>query len=295
MDIDNPPGLHWHSSLESSGYSSTSPHSADTQAPYLRPEDGTGTRLGRRMDPECPVLCLSEQLPAGSIRTPHSHPRAQLAWAASGVLKVNTASGSWIVPPSHAVWIASNMEHEIQVVSDASIGYLFVDVSVTHRLPDQCLVLTINPLMRELILKLASLDLSPPMSSKTANLIEVVLDQLGEQQASPLHLPGGRDRRLQAVMDLLTRDPATSSNLQQLASAAGASPRTIERLFQNETGMSFRQWRTRLKLLEAVQRLGDGESSAAIALSLGYSSSSAFVAAFKKNFGVPPQRFSDSG
>ena len=280
MDIENPPGLHWHTSLQ---------RHADNS--LLRPEDGVGNMLGNRMDPQRPVLCLSEQLASGSLRTRHSHPRGQLAWAASGVLKVQTEAGSWIVPPSHAVWIASQIEHEIQVLSPASIGYLFVDVSAIERLPDRCQVMSVTPLLRELILKLASMDLNPPATGKTANLIEVLLDQLGELNASPMHLPGGRDRRLQAVMAILTRDPSDTRNLEQLASEAGASPRTIERLFQNETGMSLRQWRTRLRLLEAVKRLSDGESSAEIALSLGYSSSSAFVAAFRKYFGVPPQKF----
>ncbi|WP_221801816.1 AraC family transcriptional regulator [Oceanobacter mangrovi] len=282
MDIEIPPGLHWHQH--------TTLPDGSLLHPELRPEGGMGRMMGNRIDTDCPLLYLAEQLESGSVRSRHHHPRGQLAWAASGVLKVITETGSWIVPSSHAVWIACHVEHEILVVSPASIRYLFIDPSVADRLPDQCQVMAVTPLLREMIIRLTSRDLLKP-DCKDRRLIDVVLDELGSLDTSPMHLPAGQDRRLQAVMALISRDPSDMRNLPELASEVGASPRTLERLFQNETGMSFRQWRSRLKLLEAVQRLGDGESSAAIALSLGYSSSSAFIAAFRKVFGQPPQSF----
>jgi len=92
-------------------------------------------------------------------------------------------------------------------------------------------------------------------------------------------------------MHTLVREPGNQQKLEELADGSGASIRTLERLFKKETGMSFQQWRTRRKLLESINRLVEGESSAAIAHSLGYRSSSAFVAAFRRHFGVPPQSF----
>jgi AraC-like DNA-binding protein len=255
------------------------------------PEGGTGPLLGICLDPLRPLLYLSEELPQGSLRSPHEHPRGQLAWAASGVIRVNTDSGSWVVPASHAVWIPGGMKHEIIVASSAAIRYLFVDPSVLQYLPDECQVMEVTPLLRELILRLLTFDLSQPARGASARLIQVVLDELASLPSSPLYLPFGQDRRLLMVMKQLTRNPADTRSLPQLAALAGASPRTLERLFSSETGLGFQQWRSRLRLLEAVQRLNRGESSAAVALSLGYSSSSAFVAAFRRYFGRPPQSF----
>ena len=280
MNIEFTPGLMYHQCA------------AATQQ---RPEGGAGRTMSSCIDPQRPVLYLGEDLSAGSLRTAHEHVRGQLAWAASGVLRVNTESGSWLVPPSHAVWITGGLQHEILVVSPASIRYLFIDPSVFDRLPTECQVMSVTPLLRELILRLLLLDLSVPAQGKSARLIQVLLDELSDLETSPLHLPVGQDRRLLAVMNMLTLDPSDGRSLPQLAAAAGASPRTIERLFRSESGLSFRQWRARLRLMEAMQRLGEGESSAAIALSLGYSSSSAFVAAFRRYFGQPPQRSAQQG
>ncbi|WP_165495780.1 helix-turn-helix domain-containing protein [Marinobacter halodurans] len=118
----------------------------------------------------------------------------------------------------------------------------------------------------------------------------MALDEIGRLTPSPLYLPAGHDRRLQTLMQVLAENPAETRRLDELARRCGASPRTMERLFRAETGMSFQQWRTRLRLLEAINRLGEGESSAAVAYSLGYRSS-AFVATFRRHFGKPPQSF----
>ncbi|MGB1091763.1 MAG: AraC family transcriptional regulator [Oceanobacter sp.] len=258
---------------------------------YCSPEGGLGSLWGTLIDPERPLVYLSEELPAGSVRTLHDHPRGQLAWATSGVLRVNTEEGSWVVPPSHAVWITGGLRHEVEVLSPAFIRYLFTDPSIEHRLPDRCQVMTVTPLLRELVLRLLTLDVSGSLEAKDQRLVEVIVDELGSLESTPLYLPSGTDRRLKALMESMSRNPADTRPLPELAADVGASPRTIERLFQAEAGMGFRQWRTRLRLLQAIQRLSEGETSAAIAQSLGYSSSSAFVAAFRRYFGKPPQSF----
>lgn len=206
---------------------------------YPRPESGEGALLGSCLDPERPLLYLSEDLPGGSIREPHAHPRGQLAWAATGVLRVNTEAGSWIVPPSHAVWIRGWERHEVIVTSAASIRYLFVDPSCCDRLPAECQVMAVTPLLRELILRLLTLDLSRPAEGPEARLIQVLIDELAGLPPSPLYLPVGHDRRLLAVMQLLTRNPADTRPLPELAALVGASTRTLERLFHKEAGLGF--------------------------------------------------------
>jgi len=76
-----------------------------------------------------------------------------------------------------------------------------------------------------------------------------------------------------------------------LAAAVGVSERTLTRLFRSETGLSFRDWRSRMRFMLALERLDRGESSTSLAHGLGYSSPSAFIAAFRKQFGAPPSAY----
>ena len=62
-------------------------------------------------------------------------------------------------------------------------------------------------------------------------------------------------------------------------------------LFQRETGLSFRAWRQRLRLLAALTPLERGERVTDVALACGYDSTSAFISAFRQQFGCTPGEF----
>jgi len=76
--------------------------------------------------------------------------------------------------------------------------------------------------------------------------------------------------------------------LQQWARELGCSEKTLMRLFQRETGLSFRNWRQRMRLLSSLALLEAGESVTDAALGCGYDSTSAYIAAFKQMFGSTP-------
>ncbi len=227
----------------------------------------------------------------------HNHPRGQLLWAVEGVLRVTDGHGVWIVPPSHAVWIPGGMAHHMVCETRAELLNLYVDPSRDPRSGQAkgrgggCVVLMLTTLARALILRLGESDTAQAFDASLRNLAEVTLDEIARLQEAPLSLPGGQDSRLTRVTRHLVAHPADPRPLTDLALLAAASPRTLERLFRKETGLNFRQWRGRLRLLAAVEALHQGQSSTAIAWSLGYRSPSAFVAAFRAHFGLPPQKF----
>lgn len=246
-------------------------------------------------DPERPVLAYGRDLAAGAANAPHSHPRGQLLWAMTGVLRVVSGNSVWIVPPSHAVWIPGGTLHNVVTETDAQTRNLYVDPSRPIRADAAgCTVLLLSPLMREIVLRLSDRAEAPASDARLRRLGEVALDEIETLEEAPLSLPGGHDPRLQRLVAHLERNPQDRRPLGELAGIAGASPRTLERLFSRETGLTFRQWRSRLRLLKAVEMLHRGDSSTAIAYSLGYRSPSAFVAAFHQHFGCPPQRFLES-
>src|SRR3546814_7090510 len=101
------------------------------------------------------------------------------------------------------------------------------------------------------------------------------------------------DRRLRKVTDSLLADPADPRGIEDWARAAGASGRTLARLFLNETGLTFRAWRQQLRLLRGLEMLAAGEPVTTVALDLGYDSPSAFIAMFRRALGTSPTRYFD--
>ncbi|GAB2713818.1 helix-turn-helix domain-containing protein [Nocardia thraciensis] len=81
------------------------------------------------------------------------------------------------------------------------------------------------------------------------------------------------------------------SALSQFAPDAAASPRTLAPLFLAETGITFGQWRTRIRLAASLPLPASGLPAARIAERIGYASPGAYVAAFRRAVGVPPGRY----
>lgn len=243
-------------------------------------------------DADRPILGYGRTMQPQDGITPHHHPRAQLLWAVQGVLRIRSAEAAWIVPPSHAVWIPGNVPHHVQSDTQTTIRNLYIDASVPLRAANQtCAVLTLTPLMRALILRLHREDTTTAFPPRLLRLCAVIADEIETLREAPLHLPGGHDARLVRLTRHLSRHPDETRPLPELARIAAASPRTLERLFQLQTGLTYRQWRARQRLLMAIERLSLGQSSATIAYALGYRSPSAFTAAFRAEFGTPPQSF----
>lgn len=242
-------------------------------------------------DPLRPVLGMRGIMPLQQEVLPHTHPRAQLAYARAGVLRVNTPDGTWVIPPTQAVWVPGGMEHQVSAVSEAEVHHLFVDAGQFSALPEQCSVLEVSPFLRELIIRAVRYGLEYPPKSPAARLMAVIGDELQALEPSPLYLPSAEDRRVLRVMQLLRQQPAEARGLEALADEVGASGRTLGRLFLRETGMSFGQWRQQMRLQEAVKMLGDGLGVTEVSLSLGYRSPSAFVAMFRKALGKPPKQY----
>jgi AraC-like DNA-binding protein/quercetin dioxygenase-like cupin family protein len=246
---------------------------------------------GNSRDPQQPVVTVSSDSAKGQRFPMHRHFRAQLVFAYEGVMRVTTAAGTWVVPPQQAVWVPADVDHEVNCAGPIAMRSLYVHPDATEGLPRECCVMSVEPFLRELIVKIADLADCRELSGSYARLVSVVLDELRELKVAPLHLPLPRDPRLKAVTDYLIADPGDNRDLTQWGRRAGASARTLARLFRRETGMTFAGWRRRLRLLAAVSRLGGGESVTRVAYDLGYHSPSAFVAMFRRSLGTSPGRY----
>ena len=236
------------------------------------------------------IRCLAATYYDGFHIKPHRHHWAQLIYAAAGLMRVRAGGTLWIVPPARAIWVPAGAEHEIRALGDFAMRTLYFPVEMVAHLPDECCALEVPPLLRELVLELVERCPVDEADEPGMRLAAVAIDRIAEARTLPLQLPLPRDARALRLAEALREDPSSQADLAALARAAGASPRTIQRLFLAETGLPFTQWRQRLRLLHGAAALGEGKSVTEAGLEAGYSGTSAFIAAFRRHFGVTPSR-----
>lgn len=248
--------------------------------------------LGYTLNPDLPLLSYSMDVDSAGCAAPHKHPRGQFVYASSGVMRVICGNASWLVPPSQGVWLPPETEHEVYFPGKVQIRNIFFDPSFMEGLPlDSCVVLKVSPLLRELILKAVSFGDSYERKSPAWRLMAVLRDELSVAEHAGLCLPMPVDERALRVSSVLLKNPADSRTLEDWARLACTSSRTLLRIFEKETSLSFGDWRRNLRFMKALERLDAGESVNEVALSSGYESSTAFISAFRKLFGESPMRY----
>lgn len=235
-----------------------------------------------------PVVARVETLPPGSLTPWHSHDWWQLAWAMRGVLNLETRHASFVAPPQRAIWVPPDVEHQATNSSHTEMRSLYVARELMSWAPERSHVVEISPLVRELILSLGSLPTDYPENEQNERLIGVLIDQLAMLPEVAFNLPMPEDARLSRICAALQLQPDDRRTMSEWAAQVGLSERSLSRLFALQTGMSFGDWRQRLRLLLAINALERGEQVTRVALDAGYASASAFIAAFRRNFGLTP-------
>ena len=234
---------------------------------------------------------MAFDLPQGVTTGRHSHPYGQLVHAASGVMRVLTDRGSWIVPPNRAVWIPSGLEHEVQAVTSVAMRTIYVVDAAVPRAPKESCVVSVSPLLRELILEGLRLPRPYPRGGAEERLFGVMVEQMTFGHVIPLHLPMPSSRSLLEIAGALERDPSDARTVAAWGRASSRSARTLAREFLRETGLSFGAWRAQLRLMKALELLARRRSVTEVALSLGYESTSAFIRKFREHLGTTPARY----
>ncbi|WP_448204036.1 AraC family transcriptional regulator [Azospirillum sp. sgz302134] len=244
-----------------------------------------------------PVLAMAKEYAHGTLVPPHRHGRAQLLFATRGTMRVTTDESAWIVPPLRAVWIPPGTEHALAMTGAVSMRTLFLRAEIAPFLPSTaCRVMEVSPLLRALILAAVAEPFcaDEPPSRRVELVTGLMLDELARAAEVPLRLPLPRDARLLALCRALLDDPARDDTLESWAESAGASARTLARLFLRDTGLTFGAWRQQARLAEAVAQLALGKPVAEVARAAGYDSASAFTAMFRRALGTAPSVYLDT-
>lgn len=218
----------------------------------------------------------------------HSHPWGQLAYASGGAMSVSTEDVAWLVPPARAVWLPPLVRHSLTMRGRTRLKTIYLSPERSAGLATSACGLEVSALLRELILHVVRLGALDDDVPHEATLAALLVDLLAEAGRLPLQLRMPSDPRAVRAASLIRREPARPLSLPELAAAAGASGRTLQRLFLSQTGLHIAAWRQAARLSHAAVRLLDGASVTAAGAECGYASTSAFISAFRKRTGLTP-------
>ena len=279
----------------------------------MKPDSGQAARI-RPLTPHLYTPTAARPLRAKLLRLradtrviPHAHPWGQVALSSTGVIGVTASHGSYIVPPSRAVWIPPGVEHAVTVIEDAELLTLYLHQPRSRCGPArsaagsaawrQCRVLEVSSLLLALALQLDTAADAPnavpsrETLARERRLGALLLDELHRAAPVRLGIDLPQDKRLRRLCEAVIEAPSRHATLAAWAADAGASARTLTRLFRSELGTSFVQWRQQVLLARAVPLAARKLPMASIAAELGYASPSAFSAMVRRSVGAPPSRF----
>ncbi len=238
-----------------------------------------------------PVIAKASEYPDGYVVRPHRHSRAQLIYALAGVVTVSTATGSWMVPPDHALWVPADLEHSVTASGEVSMRSIYVAPGAVAELPRETRVVGLTDLMRSLMLEAVRLPQSYEAASRPGLIMALILEEIPNLPERPLGLPFPADPRLAKLCRSFLEDPAVGASIDEWAGTLAMSRRSFTRFFRAETGVSLSAWRQQACIFAALPRLAGGEQVTSVALDLGYDSTAAFTTMFKRMTGMVPSRY----
>ena len=223
----------------------------------------------------------------------HAHEEAQLTFAASGMVQVHTGEGRWLVPPQLAVWIPAGVLHRVEVLTDADLWMVHWQPLAAKEwapptLPGRAFTLRVTPLLRSLLAAAFAADTGP---EKAELVVRLTLHELTETADAPTFLPLPTSSVGRRVAELAFSDHQNRLDVGELASRAATSVRTVSRLFPTETGLTFKAWRQRARIVHAMDRLARGNAIARVSAEFGFASTAAFSCAFRQVTAMTPTMF----
>jgi AraC-like DNA-binding protein/quercetin dioxygenase-like cupin family protein len=237
------------------------------------------------------IAVLRFSLPPGHRFDRHEHPTHQLSWAPRGSLTMRVGAKVWVLPRTRGLWIPAGVPHDVLAGGRTTMMGIYVD-------PAACPIRWAAPTVVDTSGLLGALleHLSTELSAEHRRHVEaVVFDLLRPLPVATLDVPMPTDPRARRIAEGLLADPADQRTLDEWGREVGASGRTLARALQRETGMGFERWRTQLRMSAALARLASGVSVTRAAHDVGYASTSAFVAAFRRATGTTPGAYFSAG
>jgi AraC-like DNA-binding protein len=238
-----------------------------------------------------PVFFRTEHMPSNSTYPALSHAWGEFVYSFSGITEVKAAGQHCLAPPNLGVWIPKGVEHTGFNHQEAVHCSVYISSRLCTRMPAQLCAVIVSPLVRAMLEHLRSDETDTGSAPARSRMLRVLVDELASCTTTGSYVPSSDDTELDAVLTDLRKDPADDRSLGELARAFHLSERTLIRRCQRDLGMSLTEWRQRLRLISALPLLHMGHSVESVALDMGYATSSAFIAMFRRLMGMSPRRF----
>lgn len=238
-----------------------------------------------------PAVARGQDYPPSFELAEHRHRRSQFLYAASGVMAVSTPDGAWVAPPERGVWIPGGTPHSVRMVGAVQTRSVLIEPEQCPGRGQSCQVVGVSPLLRQLLVATAEVPLDYDEGGRDGLVMKLLLAEIDRAPLIPLAVPfpahPGLAKRCHAFLD----HPQATARIDEWADALAMNRRSFTRLFRNETGMSFAEWRQQACISVALPKLVAGESVTSVALDLGYDGPGNFSTMFKRVIGVSPSRY----
>ncbi|WP_145511457.1 AraC family transcriptional regulator [Yersinia kristensenii] len=222
---------------------------------------------------------------------PHTHSYGQLICVKSGVLAMSIGGQRFLAPPEFSVWIPAGVEHSSYNRKPMHFRAIDIALELCDGLPTSACLINVSPIFNAIVENCFSRGVLMPESEPDMRLGCVLIDQLKVSPVQCTYLPTSQDKLLSPILTALERCPSDNTSLALWAKRVYTTERTLSRRCQQELGMAFSEWRQRLRFLHAISLLEQGLTVQSVALDVGYSSASAFIAMFQQVSGTTPERF----
>jgi len=238
-----------------------------------------------------PICFRTVRTPAEATYPQHRHAWGEFVYSFSGVMELKLDNRHYLAPPQYGIWLPPQVEHTGLTHYETWHCSLYIAVELSAALPRTTCALTVSPLVRALLDHLRQQAPELPRTDQLERLLRVLVDQLAQAECAGSYLPTSNDPLLGPVLRWLDAQPGDTRSLPELARAAHTTERTLMRRCQRDLGMSFAEWRQRLRVVKAMPLLEAGQTVENIALDLGYCSASAFITMFRRLMGITPDEF----
>ncbi|WP_417346817.1 AraC family transcriptional regulator [Ferrimonas sp.] len=232
-----------------------------------------------------------EDIAADTTFLPHSHAWGQLNVVEQGVIEITVDGRPFLSPPQYAIWIPPLVEHTSYSRQKVSYRALYLRPELSARLPGKACMIRLSGVFRAVMEDFADRKQQYASTPEDHRLAMVLVDQLLREEPMAAYLPHSDDPLLKPILTALQQDPSDKRTLAQWAERVYSTERTLTRHFHRHLGMSFSDWRQRLRFLEALGMLRRGMKVNQVALELGYSSPSAFITMFSRLSGTTPEQY----
>ncbi|MBR0556297.1 helix-turn-helix transcriptional regulator [Ciceribacter sp. L1K23] len=240
-------------------------------------------------EPPEPIYFRTEYYPAGMVFPPKRQVWGELNYALQGVAEITVEGVRYLSPPQYAIWIPPDAEHDASNRRDIRYVTTYVARDLCHDLPQKPCMLELGPLLKAIHADFAERGIRHPRTEEDLRLAMVIVDRIRSARRFDHYLPVSDDPLVAPILLQLQENPGDRRSLAEFGRLVGKTERTLSRRFQERLGMSFNDWRQRLRVLAALSLLEDGHSVQAISRRLGYGNPSAFIAMFRRLTGTSPK------